>query len=84
MIYGLDVYRDAVLWNKTFPAGVDQLASSPDGTLLYVPTGEDRTADYIQVVDPMTSDVVRRVHFSSRSHDTQYLCRDRYSTRQRL
>jgi hypothetical protein len=39
MIYGLDVYRDAVLWNKTFPAGVDQLASSPDGTLLYVPPG---------------------------------------------
>ena len=25
---------------------------------------EDRTADYMQVVDPITGDVVRRVHFS--------------------
>jgi hypothetical protein len=72
MIYCLNVYKDAVLWNKAIPDGVDRLASSPDGTLLYVPSGEDGTADYIKVLDAITGNVVRRVHFSSRSHDTQY------------
>ncbi|HZU91622.1 MAG TPA: hypothetical protein VE993_20385, partial [Stellaceae bacterium] len=43
-----------------------------DGKLLYVPTGEDGSANYINVVNADTGDVVRRVYFSSHSHDTQY------------
>ena len=31
-----------------------------------------RTADHIQVLDAQSGDLVRRVYFSSRSHDTQY------------
>ncbi len=72
MIYCLNVYDDTVLWNKAVSPGVDRLAIKPDGQLLYVPTGEDRTADHINIVDAVTGDVVRKVVFSNRSHDTQY------------
>jgi hypothetical protein len=72
MLYCLDLYKDAVLWNRNVLPGVDRLASSPDGRVLYVPTWEGGTADYIQVLDAATGELVRRVYFSSRSHDTQY------------
>src|SRR6266536_1443375 len=72
MLYCVNLYDDSVLWNRAVPPGVDRLAISPDGRLLYVPTWEDGTADYINVVDANTGEIVRRVHFSNRSHDTQY------------
>ena len=72
MVYCLDLYRDVVLWNRAIPAGVDRLAISPDGQLLYVPTWEGGSANYIQVLRAGTGNIVRRVYFSSRSHDTQY------------
>jgi hypothetical protein len=72
MIYCLDLYDDRVLWNRAIPPGVDRLAISPDGKLLYVPTWEDGTADYINIVDAKSGDAVRRVQFSNHSHDTQY------------
>jgi outer membrane protein assembly factor BamB len=72
MIYCLNVYDDTVLWNKPISPGVDRLAIKPDGRLLYVPTGEDRTADHINIVDAATGEVVRKVVFSNHSHDTQH------------
>jgi hypothetical protein len=72
MLYCLDLYNDRIVWNKAISPGVDRLAIAPDGKLLYVPTWEEGSADYINVVDADTGDVVRRVYFSNRSHDTQY------------
>ncbi|HEY7578413.1 MAG TPA: hypothetical protein VH855_12525 [Acetobacteraceae bacterium] len=72
LLYCLDLYQDTVLWNRKIPPGVDRLANDPGGQLLYVPTGEGETADYIQVLDAKTGDLVRKVYFSSRSHDAQY------------
>jgi DNA-binding beta-propeller fold protein YncE len=72
MIYCLNVYTDAVLWNRAIDPDVDRLSLHPDGRLLYVPTSEDGSADYINVLDAETGDVVRRVYFSNRSHDTQF------------
>jgi hypothetical protein len=72
MIYCLSVYTDAVLWNRAIDPDVDRLSIHPDGRLLYVPTSEDGSADYINVLDAETGDVVRRVYFSNRSHDTQF------------
>ena len=72
MVYCLDIYNDTILWNRPISPGVDRLAISPDGKLLYVPTGEGRSADFINVVDGATGEVVRKVHFSNRSHDTLY------------
>ena len=72
MVYCLDLYRDGIVWNKAISPGVDRLAANPGGSLLYVPSWEGGSADYINVVDAITGDVVRRVYFSNRSHDTQY------------
>lgn len=72
MLYCLNLYDDMVLWNKAVDPGVDRLAINPDGRSLYVPTWEGGSADYINVVDAGTGDVVRQVHFSNHSHDTQY------------
>jgi hypothetical protein len=72
MVYCLSVYDDTLLWNRAVSPGIDRLAINPDGQLLYVPTWEDGSADYINVLDANTGDVVRTVFFSNRSHDTLY------------
>jgi hypothetical protein len=72
MIYCLNVYNEEVLWNRAVNPDVDRLAMNQDGQLLYVPTWEGGSADYINVLDAGTGDLVRRVYFSNRSHDTQY------------
>jgi hypothetical protein len=72
MVYCLNVYSDTILWNRAVSPGVDRLAINPDGQVLYVPTWEGGSANYINVLDASTGDVVRKVYFSNRSHDTQY------------
>jgi hypothetical protein len=72
MIYCLRVHDDAVLWNRRIDPGVDRLSLHPNGKLLYVPTWEGGSADYINVLDAESGDVVRKVYFSNRSHDTQF------------
>src|SRR5215470_8361967 len=64
MVYCLNVYSDTILWNRAVSPGVDRLAINPDGQLLYVPTWEGGSADYINVLDANTGEVVRKVHFS--------------------
>src|SRR5215831_8325101 len=63
-IYCLNVYDDTVVWDKEVSPGVDRLAINPDGKLL-VPSWEGGSADYINVLDAATGDVVRTVHFSN-------------------
>ena len=72
MVFCLNIYDDTILWNRPISPGVDRLAINPDGQLLYLPTWEGGSADYINVLDADTGEVVRKVHFSNRSHDTLY------------
>ncbi len=72
MVYCLNVYDDTIVWNRAVSPGVDRLAINPNGQVLYVPTWEGGSADYINVVDANTGEALRQVHFSNRSHDTQY------------
>src|SRR5689334_15451141 len=71
-IYCLNLPDDTIVWNRAVDPGVDRLAIHPNGQLLYVPTGEDGTGDHINVLDAATGDLVRKVYFSKRSHDTLY------------
>jgi len=68
----MNIYDDSTVWDRVIAPGVDRLAISPDGSLLYVPTWERGSADFINIVNANTGDVVRRVYFSSHSHDAQY------------
>jgi hypothetical protein len=72
MIYCLDVYGDTILWNRAIDPDVDRLSIHPNGQLLYVPTWEGGSADYINVLDAKSGELVRKVHFSNRSHDTLF------------
>jgi hypothetical protein len=72
MIYCFSLYQDAVLWNKAIKPGVDRLSIHPNGRVLYVPTSEDGSADFINVVDGESGEVLRQVYFSNRSHDSQF------------
>ena len=72
MIYCLSLYQDRVLWNRAIKPDVDRLSIHPNGRLLYVPTWEGGSADYINVLDADSGDVVREINFSNRSHDTQF------------
>jgi hypothetical protein len=72
MIYCLSVHDDAVLWNRVIEPDIDRLSIHPNGRLLYVPTWEGGSADHINVLDADSGDLVRKVHFSNRSHDTQF------------
>jgi hypothetical protein len=72
MIYCLDVAGDALLWNRAIDPDVDRLSIHPNGRLLYVPTWEHGSADYINVLDAESGQVVRKVYFSNRSHDTLF------------
>ena len=71
-VYCLNLNTDTIIWNRAIHAGVDRLAMDPSGRSLYVPTWEGGTADYINVLDAGTGDITRKVHFSNRSHDTQF------------
>ena len=71
-IFCIDIYTEKLLWDKMVSPGIDRLAIEPAGHLLYVPTWEGGTADYVNVLDANTGDVVKSIHFSNRSHDTQY------------
>src|SRR5215470_12109518 len=72
MIYCLSIRDDAVLWNRVIDPDVDRLSIHPNGKLLYVPTWEGGSTDHINVLDADSGDLVRKVHFSNRSHDTQF------------
>lgn len=71
-VFCLDIYDDKILWDRVIAPGVDRLAVSPNGQLLYVPTSEDKSANFINIVDASSGNVVRTVSFSSHSHDAQY------------
>ena len=72
MIYCVNLLDDKVLWNKAIDPDVDRLSIHPDGRLLYVPTWEGGSADYINILDAENGNVIRRVHFSNRSHDALF------------
>lgn len=71
-IYSLDISNNRVIWDRRIDPGVDRLAISPGGRLLYVPTWEGISADFINVVDAQSGKIVRKVYFSNHSHDAQY------------
>jgi DNA-binding beta-propeller fold protein YncE len=80
MVYCLNIYTDTIIWNRPISPGVDRLAINPDGRLLYVPTWEGGSADYINVLDADTGEVVSPIDRTTRS--TRYP--GRFSKRQKL
>ena len=83
MVYCLNIYNDVIIWNKPISPGVDRLAINPDGQLLYVPTWEGGSADYINVVEANTGEVVGRSISPIGRTTRSTRCPDRYSRRRK-
>ena len=68
-VIAIDAVNGKTLWDKTYKAGCDRLAISPDGTTLYVPDFEGPSW---QVVNAATGDVIKSIETNSGSHNTIY------------
>ena len=84
MIYCLNVYNEEVLWNKAVNPGIDRLAINPDGQLLYVPTWEGGSADYINAWMPRLARLCARCIFPINRTTLCIHYLGRYSKRRRL
>ena len=62
-----DLLTDAPLWEKTYEAGCDRLAITPDGKTLYVPSFEK---DHWLVVDALDGGVIKKLVLNSKAHNT--------------
>src|SRR5271165_4245981 len=49
-----DLSTDTVVWTKSYSHGVDSQAISPDGTKIFMPTGEVSSGSTWEVEDPAT------------------------------
>jgi DNA-binding beta-propeller fold protein YncE len=65
----LDLVTDKVIWQKTYNAGCDRMAISPDGKQIYQPTFE---GNYWHVIDANTGEQIAKVTTNSGSHNTVY------------
>jgi DNA-binding beta-propeller fold protein YncE len=65
----IDLVTEKILWEKSYPAGCDRMAISPDGKVIYVPSLE---GPHWHVVDALSGDVITRIEPKSRAHNTIY------------
>jgi DNA-binding beta-propeller fold protein YncE len=65
-----DLLSDAILWTRTYPTGIDSMSISPDGSLIYMPTGELAGGGTWYVINAGNGDVVGRVGGPAGPHNT--------------
>ena len=65
-----DLVQDKIVWERSFPSGVDSPALTPDGSTLYLPTGENSPGDVWWVVDAVTGEVTGEIHGGTSPHNT--------------
>jgi hypothetical protein len=71
-VASVDLATGRVLWDKVLHVpGVDRGNLTPEGTTLYLPTGEDDASSASElVVDALTGDLQDQIAVAPRSHDT--------------
>jgi DNA-binding beta-propeller fold protein YncE len=68
-VVALDLATDKILWNRTYEGGVDRLALSPDGRIIYAPSFE---GPHWHAIDAMSGDVLAKLVTNSGAHNTIY------------
>jgi len=53
-VLALDLETDRVLWNRALPSSVDRGAVTPDGSKLFMPSGELATTPFFYTIDGAT------------------------------
>lgn len=65
-----DLRTDRVLWKRSYGAGVDSFALTPNGRTIYLPTGELSPGDEWLVIDARTGDRTATIHGGRGPHNT--------------
>lgn len=53
-----DLVKDQVVWAQTYPFGIDSMSISPDGSKIYMPTGENNSGGLWMILDAASGSVL--------------------------
>jgi len=65
-----DLLSDALVWTRSYAIGIDSMAINPDGSLIYMPTGELSRGGIWYVISASSGDVVGQINGPSGPHNT--------------
>jgi DNA-binding beta-propeller fold protein YncE len=65
-----DLVDKRVVWDRKYPNGIDSMAISPDGSRIYMPTGELTDGGTWAVIDTVNGDVVGNIEGGTGPHNT--------------
>lgn len=65
-----DLLSNRVLWQRSYPTGIDSMAISPDGRRIYMPTGELDTSGVWEVLDARDGHVIGSIQGGAGAHNT--------------
>lgn len=65
-----DLLGDRVLYDQTYPSGIDSFALAPDGKKLYMPDGDAAPGNLWRVIDTTTGNVLGTVAGGQCPHNT--------------
>lgn len=65
-----DLLAKRVLWQRSYPTGIDSMAVSSDGSRIYMPTGELDPSGVWNVLDAGNGSVIGRIQGGAGAHNT--------------
>lgn len=65
-----DLTTGNVLWNRSYPFGVDSGAITPDGKTIYMPTGENESSGVWNVLEAASGNPIGSITGGSGAHNT--------------
>jgi DNA-binding beta-propeller fold protein YncE len=69
-LLSIDLATDKIVWDRTYDSGCDRMSATPDGSVLYVPSGFWTKTPYWYVVRADTGEEVARVSVREGTHNT--------------
>ncbi|MGI9309774.1 MAG: hypothetical protein ACR2P6_10965 [Gammaproteobacteria bacterium] len=71
-VLALDLETNQILWNRSMPSSVDRGAVTPDGSTLFMPSGELATTPYFYRMDAATGEELsnQRIQVAKYTHNT--------------
>lgn len=73
-----DLLSGRVLWTREYPNGIDSMAITPDGSRIYMPTGEIDKSGIWQVLNAGNGEVIGTIQGPSGAHNTVISLNGRY------
>ncbi len=65
-----DLVAGRVLWTRALSSGIDSMAISPDGSRIYMPSGELDASGVWSVLDARDGSVISTIHAGAGAHNT--------------